>query len=246
VTDPAPVAVGWLPATLVSDRMESSRSRTLLLDAPGFPPTTAGQHLDIRLSAPDGYTAQRSYSISSGTGVTPIEVTVDLMPEGEVSPYLVQDLAVGDAIEVRGPIGGWFVWRAKQTEPVQLIAGGSGIAPVMAMIRTHAATGSAAPFRLLYSVRAPDNEFYRAELDELVGPALTVDRFYTRTAPAGWARPPGRVTAADLAAVTLPPAVDATVYVCGPTAFVESVSQLLLTGGHPAERIRTERFGPTG
>jgi len=215
-----------------------------VLDAPDLGPTVAGQHIDIRLTAEDGYTAQRSYSLASGTGAERIEVTVERFEDGEVSPYLVEDVGVGDPLEVRGPIGGWFVWHREQTEPVQLIAGGSGIVPLMAMIRTHAAVGSAAPFRLLYGVQDPSRIYYRDELARLTGPALAVDLRYSRRAPVG--SPVGRIGAADLASATVPPAEAPTVYVCGPTGFVEAIADGLLALGHAPERIRTERFGPTG
>ncbi len=226
--------------------MESATSRTLRFDAPGLAPALAGQHIDVRLTAADGYTAQRSYSLSSAAAASPIEVTVDLMPDGEVSPYLVGELGVGDAVEVAGPIGRWFVWRPEQREPVQLIAGGSGIVPLMSMIRTRAAVGSGATFRLLASVRSPDREFYRDELDRLTDPTCTIDRLYTRAAPAGSSRGAGRIAVGDLVARTIPPTDGPTVYVCGPTGFVETVADLLIDLGHPAERVRTERFGPTG
>ena len=215
-----------------------------MLDAPDLGPTVAGQHIDIRLTADDGYTAQRSYSLASGTGAERIEVTVERFDDGEVSPYLVEDVGVGDPLEVRGPIGGWFVWRREQTEPVQLLAGGSGIVPLMAMIRTHAAAGSAAPFRLLYGVQDPTRVYYRDELARLAGPALAVDLRYSRRAPAGL--PVGRIGAADLASATIPSSETPTVYVCGPTGFVEAIADGLLALGHAPERIRTERFGPTG
>ncbi|MGN6742315.1 MAG: ferredoxin reductase [Amnibacterium sp.] len=225
-------------------RPETATARTLVLDAPELGSTVAGQHIDIRLTAEDGYTAQRSYSLASGTGVTPVEVTVERFADGEVSPYLVEDVGVGDPIEVRGPIGGWFVWRREQPEPVQLIAGGSGIVPLMAMIRTHAAAGSTAPFRLLYGVQDPARVYYRDELERLAGPSLTVDLRYSRRAPEGL--PVGRIGAGDLAALTIPPGRHPSVYVCGPTGFVEAIADGLLALGHAPERIRTERFGPTG
>ncbi|THG31795.1 FAD-binding oxidoreductase [Naasia lichenicola] len=246
-------SIRWLPATVVSARMETAGSRTLHLSAPGFLPTVAGQHLDVRLTAPDGYTAQRSYSIGSPAAAGQLELTVDLMAMGEVSPYLVEAVEVGDMFEVRGPIGQWFVWRPEQTGSVQLIAGGSGIVPIMAMIRTHAQIGSAATFRLLYSVRSPDVEFYRDELDALErssAGALVVERIYTRTAPLGHPHRVGRIDQAIIQQLSLPPSsADGpapTVYVCGPTPFVEVVANALVGIGHAPENVRTERFGPTG
>lgn len=243
---PAAGSIRWLPATLIDAHMETAGSRTLKLHAPDFLPTAAGQHLDVRLTAPDGYTAQRSYSIGSPAAAPLLELTVDLMDLGEVSPYLVEALDIGDMIEVRGPIGQWFVWRPEQPGPVQLIAGGSGVVPVMAMIRTHAAARSAAPFRLLYSVRSPDLEFYRAELDRLEGDALQVERVYTRSAPDGHAHRVGRIDREVIEQLTAPPAESPTVYVCGPTPFVEVVANALVEIGHSPENIRTERFGPSG
>ena len=225
-------------------RPETPTARTLVLDAPELGSTVAGQHVDIRLTAEDGYTAQRSYSLGSATGARPVEVTVERFEDGEVSPYLVEDVGVGDPLEIRGPIGGWFVWRPEQAEPVQLVAGGSGIVPLMAMIRTHHAAGSAAPFRLLYGVQDPDRRYYRDELEMLAGPALRVDVRYSRSAPAG--TPVGRIGPAELAELTVPPEQRPTVYVCGPTGFVEAVADGLLRLGHAPERIRTERFGPSG
>ena len=225
-------------------RRETATARTLVLDAPELGDTVAGQHVDIRLTAEDGYTAQRSYSLASPTSARPVEVTVERFEDGEVSPYLVEDVAIGDPLELRGPIGGWFVWRSEQAEPVQLIAGGSGIVPLMAMVRTHAEAGSAAPFRLLYGAQDPDRRYYRDELDRLAGPALQIDVRYSRRAPAGV--PVGRIGVPDLARLTLPPGQRPTVYVCGPTGFVEAVADGLLHLGHAPERIRTERFGPSG
>jgi ferredoxin-NADP reductase len=225
-------------------RRETATARTLVLDAPELGDTVAGQHVDIRLTAEDGYTAQRSYSLASPTGARPIEVTVERFEDGEVSPYLVEDVTLGDPLELRGPIGGWFVWHPEQAEPVQLIAGGSGIVPLMAMLRTHAAVGSATPFRLLYGVQDPDRRYYRDELDRLAGTAVRVDVRYSRRAPAG--APIGRIGEPDLAELTVPPELRPTVYVCGPTGFVEAVADGLLHLGHAPERIRTERFGPSG
>lgn len=212
-----------------------------------MPPTLAGQHVDIRLTAPDGYTAQRSYSLASAAGADVLEVTIERMPDGEVSPYLVDYAGVGDSIEVRGPIGQWFVWRPEQTEPVQLIAGGSGVVPLMSMLRTHSAAGSAAPFRLLYSVRMPASRFYSDELNELSGwGTLATSYAYTRSAPEGWPQRAGRLTRASLEAMVFPAAENPSVYVCGPTEFVETVADSLLQLGHEPARVRTERFGSSG
>jgi ferredoxin-NADP reductase len=218
-----------------------------VLDAPGLGPVMAGQHIDLRLTAHDGYTAQRAYSLSSAAGDGPIEITVDRIDAGEVSPYLVDDLQIGHAIEVRGPIGMFFVWTPEQPEPVQLIAGGSGIVPLMSMIRTRRRSVSRAPFRLLYSARRPDARFYTDELDAIRSEAgVDVDYVFTRQIPEGWPREAGRLSPALLAELTVPPTLNPSVYVCGPTPFVETVLTGLVDLGHPEENLRAERFGPSG
>lgn len=249
MTSPQPPRpMRWVPATVVDAWMETPGSRSLLLDVPDLGAALAGQHIDIRLTAPDGYTAQRSYSLSSPAGGGRVEVTVDRMPDGEVSPYLVDGLKVGDRIEVKGPIGRWFVWQPEQTEPAQLIAGGSGVVPLMSMVRTRAAAGGTAPMRLLYSVRTPDGRFYTDELGKLAAddPAFGLQYVFTREVPPGWQHNAGRITPATLSMFTVPPEDSATVYVCGPTAFVETVADALVALGHDPARVRTERFGPSG
>ncbi|WP_375388767.1 FAD-binding oxidoreductase [uncultured Amnibacterium sp.] len=234
-------------ATLVSDHVETRSARTLRFSAPGLRGALAGQHVDIRLSAPDGYTAQRSYSLSSAAAADPIQVTVERFEDGEVSPYLVDDIEIGDAVEVRGPIGGWLVWRPEQdTGPVQLIGGGSGVAPLMSMLRTREATGSTIPFRLLYGVTDPDRVYFAEELAHLRDLGVTVDIRYSRRVPDGSELVAGRIGPQDLAALTVPPEQRPTVFVCGPTGFVEAVADALTALGHPEDRVRTERFGPTG
>jgi ferredoxin-NADP reductase len=235
--------VTWRVATVVDHNVETATARTLRLHVPSWPGHLAGQHVDIRLTAEDGYTATRSYSIASAPAGDTFEVTVEELPDGEVSPYLVHDLAVGDPVEVRGPVGGWFVWRPEQPEPVQLIAGGSGVVPVMAMLRTHEQTHSNAPVRLLYSVRAADSVFYSRELQRFPVATTIV---YSRVAPPGASRPAGRVNARQVMDACWPPSDRPTCYVCGPTGFVEAVSDLLTAAGHDPARIRTERFGPSG
>lgn len=234
----------WRVALVAERRDESDTARTLALDVADWPGHLAGQHVDVRLTAPDGYTAVRPYSIASASGASRVELTVEIDPDGEVSPYLAREVSVGEELEIRGPLGGWFVWRPAQTEPVQLIAGGSGVVPLMSMLRSRAASASSAPFRLLYSVRRPEAVLYADEL-LTVGALEGVDvaYAYTRSAPAGWPDPVGRVDAARLAVATWPPAQRPTTYICGPTAFVETVANLLLAAGHEASRIRTERFG---
>lgn len=233
----------WRVATVSSTRPTGSRGRVLDLTVEEWPGNIAGQHVDVRLTAEDGYQAVRSYSLASSGGEPVIELAVDEIPDGEVSPYLVEDVRPGDQVEIRGPIGGYFVWTPDRTEPVQLIAGGSGIVPMIAIARAH--VGSPAPMRLLYSVRTPSDVFYADELRALASADFRIDWAYTRAAPVGDARPPGRVDAATIVAATLPPSEHPTVYVCGPTGFVETVADLLVAAGHPPDRVRTERFGGT-
>jgi ferredoxin-NADP reductase len=205
--------------------------------------------VDVRLTAADGYSAVRAYSIASAPNLERrVEITVERLPDGEVSPYLTQEVAVSDSLELRGPLGGWFVWRAEQTEPIQLVAGGSGIVPLMAMVRSRVAAGGAAPFRLLYSVREPAVALYREELEALSArnSPVSLTYVYTRAAPQGWTRSPGRIDAALIASATWPASTGPTCYVCGPTSFVEDAASLLTARGHSPDRIRTERFGPTG
>jgi len=238
-------ASSWRTATVVDARQAGSHGRILQLSVAEWPGNLAGQHVDVRLTAEDGYQAVRSYSLASAGSAGTLELAVDEVPDGEVSPYLVEDVQPGDQLEVRGPIGGYFVWTPAHEGPVQLIAGGSGIVPLIAMARVHARSASAVPMRLLYSVRAPVDAFYADELDGLAGDSFTLDWAYTRTAPAGVPRPAGRIDAATVAASTIPPVDQPSVFICGPTGFVETVADLLVAAGHPPERIRTERFGGT-
>jgi ferredoxin-NADP reductase len=237
----------WKVGKVTAVHPETTTARSLTIDIPEWPGNLAGQHLDLRLTAPDGYTATRSYSIASaGPGPT-VQLAVDKLPDGEVSPYLVDDVIVGDEIELRGPLGGWFVWHPEQTEPIQLIAGGSGVVPLVAMIRAHETSGSDARFRLLYSVREPDDVFFAGELKALESSSknLEITWVYTRATPAGWPTPPGRVSREVLEASTIPATDEPTVFVCGPTGFVEAVADLLVELGHPSARVKTERFGGT-
>ena len=214
---------------------------------PEWPGHVAGQRVDLRLTAADGYSAVREYSIASAPRADGrVELSVERLPDGEVSPYLTRDLAIGDVLELRGPIGGWFVWREGQAEPIQLVAGGSGIVPLMAMIRSRVGAASAAPFRLLYSVRSPDTVWYCGELRALSAEGIGVTLVYTRTSPPDWPHPPGRIDATLLAEASWSSTLSPTCYVCGPTSFVEHVGRLLIDLGHRSERIRTERFGPSG
>lgn len=225
-------------------RPESARCVRITLRLPDWPGHVPGQHVDVRLTAPDGYTAQRSYSIASPPERDDVELVVERLPGGEVSPYLADELRAGDPLELRGPIGGHFVWPAEPGGPVQLVAGGSGVVPMLAMLGHHRATGSEVPVRLLYSVRADDDVLGRAELAGR--PGLQVVLTYTRTPPPGWTGPAGRVDADLLARHTLAPERNPAVLVCGPTPFVEAVSQALVALGHDPGRIKTERFGGMG
>jgi ferredoxin-NADP reductase len=237
----------WRPAVLVERRQETPSACTLVLEVPGWPGHLPGQHLDVRLTAPDGYQAARSYSLAAPAAGEQIEITVQGVPEGEVSSYLVGDARPGDSVEVRGPVGGWFVWKPEQSGPVLLAAGGSGVVPLMAMIRTRDAI-SGAPFRLIYSVRGPEDRIYHDELRHRAAEdgGLGVTFIYTRTAPGDEARPAGRISLDDLVSYGWPAEAEPTCYVCGPTGFVETVSDLLIFLGHDSTRIRTERFGPSG
>jgi ferredoxin-NADP reductase len=239
----------WRVGTVVALHNETATARTITLEVPDWPGHVAGQHVDVRVTAPDGYSAVRSYSIASAPNSEGrVQITIERLPKGEVSPYLTQEVALGDRLELRGPIGGWFVWRTQQTEPVQLMAGGSGIVPLMAMIRSRASADGIAPFRLLYSVRDPRAIFYRDELQALSDHdhSVGVSYAYTRSAPKDWPRPPGRIDATLIANATWPSNLVPTCYVCGPTSFVESAAGLLSACGNSPDKIRTERFGPTG
>jgi len=241
--------VTWRAAKVIAMHDETATARTLVLAVRDWPGQVAGQHVDVRLTAPDGYSAVRSYSIASApSSGGRIEITVERLPNGEVSPYLTQEAMVGDELELRGPIGGWFVWRCEQMEPIQLVAGGSGIVPLMAMIRSRRSVGSSSPFRLLYSVREPETVFYRDELRAVSnqGDSVMITYAYTRVTPKDWPRPAGRIDAPLIAMGTWPSTLRPTSYVCGPTSFVEHATDLLISAGHDREKIRTERFGATG
>lgn len=223
----------WFEATVIDARMATPDGRLLTLDVPGWPGSAAGQHIDVRLTAEDGYQAVRSYSLASHGASPHLELAVDRLPDGEVSPYLVDDVRPGDQLEVKGPIGGYFLWRPTQSEPVQLVAGGSGVVPLMAMIRAHRDARSSAELRLLYSVRTPAHAYFSDELRNAAG--LRVDWVYTRAT--------GRIDAAVIAATTIDAQRAPTVYVCGSNGFVERAASLLVAAGHTPTRIRTERYG---
>jgi len=219
------------------------------MDVPDWPGHRAGQHVDVQLTAPDGYRARRSYSIASPPEDTgQVAITVERIDNGEVSPYLADELALGDQLELRGPIGGYFVWSTDNGGPLLLVAGGSGICPLMSMLRHRARQASSIPTRVLYSARSLDDVIYRAELDELArhGDGLEVVYTLTRQQPEGWRGLARRIDRPMLAEVAFAPEQQGWSMVCGPTPLVEAVASTLVELGHPAERVKTERFGPTG
>jgi len=232
---------------VVGAAAETPRVRTLRLHADGWPGHRAGQHLDVRLTAEDGYQAFRSYSIATEPD-DELAITVERLDDGEVSPYLVDELREGDRIEVRGPIGGYFVWDGSEPGPLLLIGGGSGIVPLMAMIRHRAATGSSTPTRLLYSSRTLEDVIYREELDELAARKDGFELFHTltRTQPDGWTGYGRRIDAEMLRDVAWPAAEEPQVFVCGSTRFVDTAADSLVALGYEPQRVKTERFGATG
>jgi ferredoxin-NADP reductase len=231
-------------ATVAEVRPETPRVKTLALDVPGWEGHRGGQHVDVRLTAEDGYQAQRSYSIASSTNAARVELTVEAIDDGEVSPYLTSVAAPGDQFEIRGPVGGYFVWDPEPGGQVLLVGGGSGVVPLMAMARQRAADGDDVATRLLYSARAWDDVIYRDELERLTGDGFDVVYTLTREQPPGWTGYARRVDADILAEVA--PADLALAFVCGPTPFVESVAETLVQLGHDPAKVKTERFGPTG
>jgi ferredoxin-NADP reductase len=236
----------WQAADVVGVTAETPQVKTIAFDVPGWRGHRAGQHVDVRLTADDGYQAERSYSIASAPDGTRVELTVVRIGDGEVSPYLNGQLRPGDQIELRGPVGGYFVWEPPDGGPLLLVAGGSGVAPLMAMIRLRAAAGSDVDTRLLLSSRGWDDIIYREELQRLNGNGLTVTHTLTASQPPGWAGYARRVDTGMLAEVGPGPAERPRVYVCGPTPFVEAVAEALVHLGHQPRQIKTERFGPTG
>ncbi len=248
--------IAWRFATVADILSETPRAKTLVLDVPGWPGHRAGQHVDVRLTAEDGYQAQRSYSIASAPEDARVMLTVERLDDGEVSPYLTDVLQVGDRLELRGPIGGHFVWDVTIGGPLLLVGGGSGIAPLRAMLRHRAAALGTAdagarhhiPARLLYSSRRWDEVIYRDELERLVedDPRLEVTLTLTRQPPPGWTGFRRRIDRMMLAEVAWPPAERPHVFVCGPTLLVEAVASALVALGHDPARVKTERFGPSG
>jgi len=238
----------WQVATVASVRDETPTARTLVLDLPDWPGHLPGQHVDVRLTAPDGYSTERSYSIASAwQNDGKIELTIQRIEDGEVSSYLAEILKPGDPLELRGPVGGWFVWRAAQTAPVLLAAGGSGVVPLMAMIRARGDIRGKQPFRLIYSVRTPQDALYATELARRVrdDPGLDVHYVYTRQTPPNWPEPAKRISVATVNSYGWPPDFQPDCYVCGPTSFVEATANILVALGHDAKKVRTERFGGT-
>ncbi len=236
--------LSWQPAAVAAVQAETPRVRTLVLDVADWPGHRAGQHVDIRLTAEDGYQAERAYSLASAPGEPPA-ITVELLEDGEVSPYLVEEVREGDMFEVRGPIGGYFVWDPVDGGPLLLVAGGSGIVPLRSMLRHRRRSGSGVPARLLYSARTLEDVIYRAELEQ-PDDGLDVALTLTRSQPPGWTGHARRVDAELLSEVAWPATEQPRTYVCGPTSFVEAVAGALVELGHDAARVRTERFGGTG
>ena len=234
----------WQTAIVGRAADETPRVRTIFLDVPGWPGHRAGQHVDIRLTADDGYQAERAYSIASAPG-EPLAITVERLEDGEVSPYLTSELAPGDTLEVRGPIGGYFVWEPGEGGPLMLLAGGSGIVPLRSMLRYRSLAGSSVPMRLLYASRSWEDVIYRAELAAAVD-GVAVIHTLTRKQPPGWTGYARRPDEQMLAEVAWPAAQAPLAYVCGPTPFVETVAAGLVGLGYPPGRVKTERFGATG
>jgi ferredoxin-NADP reductase len=235
----------WQVADVIAVREETATARTLVLEVPGWSGHLPGQHVDLRLTAADGYSVQRSYSVANAPHGRRVELTVQRVAGGEVSPYLVEEVRAGDRLELRGPVGGYFLWRPEWTSPVLLLAGGSGVVPLAAIVRTRAATQSRARMHLIYSARSPADVLYAAELRQRAAEdaGLAVAFAFTRTPASAGART-GRVDAAFLAAAAGPIlASDPRCYVCGPTRFVEAMADLLVAAGQAPDRIRTERFG---
>jgi ferredoxin-NADP reductase len=234
----------WQVATVADVVDETPRVRTIVLDVPDWPGHRAGQHLDVRLTAEDGYRAEREYSIASAPG-EPVAITVERLDDGEVSPYLTGELRQGDGLELRGPVGGYFVWEPADGGPLLLVAGGSGVVPLRAILRHRKRTESDVPACILYSSRTLEDVIYRDELDE-PHPGVEVVHTLTRSQPPGWTGRSGRVDADLLAEVAWPATDDPLVFVCGPTSFVETVAAALVGLGYESGRIKTERFGSTG
>ena len=238
----------WQPAEVAEKLAETPAAATLVLSVEGWAGHRAGQHVDVRLTAEDGYQAQRSYSVASAPEPGRLSLTVERLDDGEVSPYLVDEVRAGDRFELRGPLGGWFTWHPGDGGPLLLVAGGSGIVPLMSMLRHRRALASGVPVRLLVSARTAGDLLFRRELDELAaaGDGVEVAITLTREQPPGWAGLAGRVDAALLERIAWPAEEAARTFVCGPTGFVEAVAEALVGLGQPPGRMKTERFGATG
>jgi ferredoxin-NADP reductase len=238
----------WRIGEVVEVVPETPRTKSLVLEVPGWEGHKAGQHLDVRLTAEDGYQAQRSYSIASAPEDERLVLPIDRLDDGEVSPYLTDVLMAGDKLELRGPIGGYFTWEARDGGPLFLVGGGSGVVPLMAMIRHRAAVRSDVPTRLLYSSRSYEEIIYREELENLAARdgSLEVIHNLTRSRPEGWTGYDRRIDAEMLREVAWSPDESPLAFVCGPTSFVEGVADALVRLGHDPARVKTERFGPTG
>jgi ferredoxin-NADP reductase len=242
-----PRRLTWQTGTVAQIVEETARTKSLVLDVPDWPGHRAGQHLDVRLTAEDGYQAERSYSIASAPEDNYVVITVERIEDGEVSPYLTEELRTGDALELRGPIGGYFVWEDILGGPLLLIGGGSGVVPLRAMLRHHLATRSDVLVRALYSARSLADVIYREELMRMVDDdGLDIRFTLTRQQPAGWRGYARRIDIALLGEIAFATDEDPLVYVCGPTSFVETAASAFVGLGHHPSRIRTERFGPTG
>jgi ferredoxin-NADP reductase len=242
-------AINWQLATVTAIHAETAHVKTISLSVPGWTGHKPGQHVDVRLTAEDGYQAERSYSIASAPNDQhTIELTVERVPDGEVSPFLHDLLVLGDRFELRGPIGGYFVWEAAAGDPLLLISGGSGVVPLMAMIRHRVRAGSAAPCTLLYSSRSPDDVIYAGELQQLAGrgDGLRVVETFTRVQPPGWTGYARRIDQAMIEDVLGMTGRMAQAFVCGPTPLVESAAQALVALGLTPSQVKTERFGPSG
>ena len=236
----------WQVGTVLDVVEETARTRSIVLDLPDWPGHRAGQHVDLRLTAEDGYQAQRSYSIASAPEDPELALTVEEIEDGEVSPYLVEELRAGDALELRGPIGGYFVWEAALGGPLLLLAGGSGVVPLRAMLRHHRASESDAPLRLLYSARSLEEVIYRDELMSAAADDEIDIRFtLTRSQPVGWQGYSRRVDRQLIKEIAPAPGERPLAYVCGPNGFVEAAASALVALGHEPARVKTERFGPT-
>jgi ferredoxin-NADP reductase len=233
----------WRTAEVLDNRAEAPRVHRLILDVPDWPGHLPGQHVVVRLTAEDGYTAQRSYSLASPPDVAELHLTVERLDGGEVSPYLTEEVRRDDVLELRGPIGGYFVWHAELDSPLQLVAGGSGVAPFLAMLDHHAAAGSNVPVRLLYSARSLDDVIGRARLERHAERGVGVTITLTREQPPGWTGLSGRLTPEIIRRHAWPVDQRPSMFVCGATTFVEAVADTLVEAGHPAVAIRIERFG---